>query len=198
MLALLKYQFGHLFDVKGRDARPTFWWWVLFLVIIQFVLGMLVAIPMTVSTMGAAFNAAASGASEDAMSANMFAEMGQWMRITMISSALLGILAMLMGAASFVRRLHDSGMSGWWATIPLATQIIGLYVSNQMADEMIELFSNVTDPAAMQAAQMEITANAMPWSLMGWVGYAFVIYCGVRGSTDGANAYGEEPVRHSL
>ncbi|MBD3814359.1 MAG: DUF805 domain-containing protein, partial [Betaproteobacteria bacterium] len=64
MLGSIKYNLANLANFNGRDARQTFWYYVLFLVVIQFGAGIIAAIPMYSQIFSSAFNGAQSGMSE--------------------------------------------------------------------------------------------------------------------------------------
>lgn len=57
MLGAVKYNLANLANFKGRDARQTFWYYVLFLVIVQFAVSMVFTIPMYVSMFTGVFEA---------------------------------------------------------------------------------------------------------------------------------------------
>ena len=71
MLSAIKYNLSHLTDFKGRDARPTFWYYVLFLVLVQFALSFLVSIPLTGAMVGDAVVYAQQGMPEGAVQAQL-------------------------------------------------------------------------------------------------------------------------------
>jgi uncharacterized membrane protein YhaH (DUF805 family) len=194
MLGAIKYNLSHLLDFTGRDARQTFWYYVLFLVVINFAIGMVVAIPMTVGAIGTAVDAARSGASEEAMQAQMMSQMsgtmGGMVWVSLVTSALMGLLLL----ASFVRRLHDSDKSGWWAALALAGHAAGMLVSLRMMDVMQDMLATPIEAGNMQAMierQQEVSA----YGLAGWIGPIVVIVFGVMKSTDGPNRFGDHPVR---
>ena len=40
MFEAIKYNLAHLADFTGREDRPTFWWYVLFLLVLDILLGL--------------------------------------------------------------------------------------------------------------------------------------------------------------
>ena len=77
------------------------------------------------------------------------------------------MLALL--AASVVRRLHDSDLSGWWALIPGAIHIANIILAPMLTRRILENMSRISegDPAAnMQAMQSidlsEFTGQGYP------------------------------------
>lgn len=81
---------------SGRATRSEFWYFVLFNIIFGVVINLIVAVPLAMLMI-------ASGANEDGATA--LAEL----------PGLLYLLAVIIPSiAVSVRRLHDSGKSGWW------------------------------------------------------------------------------------
>jgi uncharacterized membrane protein YhaH (DUF805 family) len=88
----VKDGFDHYAKFDGRTGRSSFWWWVLFVIIVSIVANILDA----------------------AIDATIF---------TIIVS--LGLL--LPGLSKAIRRLHDTGRTGWWILIGLIP-LIGFIV----------------------------------------------------------------------
>lgn len=194
MLSAIKYQFTHLTEFSGRDARQTFWYWVLFLVVVQFVIAMVLAAPLYFDMFTSALNAARSGASEEEINAAMFANMGDQLRRQMLVSLVTGLITSALFAASFVRRLHDSGKPGWILALALVPYLGALLYNYANFDSMMALVESsmaTGDPDSMMINQSQLYA----YSAFGWIGYIVVIVFGVMKSDDGPNRYGAEPVR---
>lgn len=83
-------------DIDGRAARPEFWWWVLFIAIIQVAASVLLGIVLTI-----------------------FRDAGflQWLGVLVFMVVLLGLLLPTITVS--VRRLHDRDLSGWWYLLSL-------------------------------------------------------------------------------
>lgn len=200
MLDAIRYNLSHLADFKGRDARQTFWYYVLFLVVIQFIVGIIAAVPMYISIFTQAFEAASQGVDEAAVTTLMTGEMIGLMQTQMIISVVIGAVMCVLFAASFVRRLHDAGFTGWIAVGTIALYVASLIHTVTMFDRMEEIMSDAMaasvagpggapsmDPFAMQA-EMGLMG------LLGWIAPIIVIIFGVMKSQDGPNKYGEAPV----
>ena len=112
MWGAIKYNLANLTNFNGRDARQTFWYYVLFLVVVQFGLGIVMAIPLYIDIFTQAFNAAQSGMGEEQVQAMIFTDMAGYMNNQAIVSAVLSLVMVALLLASFVRRLHDSGKPG--------------------------------------------------------------------------------------
>lgn len=198
MLNSIRYNLSKLTDFSGRDARQTFWYYILFLVVVNFVIGLLVSIPMMLSMFNEIFAAIGSGTGEpdpDAIAAGMADSMSGYIPIQVVLSAVIGIAMIGLMLAAFVRRLHDAGFSGWIAAIPVATQVFSIVYSFLVIDDVLAAMANAMDPANSPDA-MAIQAEAAPYSAVGWIGYLVVIGFGILKSQDGSNKYGDEPVRH--
>lgn len=101
----VKSAFSNYINFSGRATRPEFWWWVLFVFIILFVLGIIdgaIIAPML------GFEAFADNAGQP---------------LSLLAS--LGLF--LPNLAVAVRRLHDIGRSGWWILIGLIP-VVGFVV----------------------------------------------------------------------
>jgi len=192
MLGSIKYNLLHLADFRGRDARQTFWYYVLFLVIIQFVAGIIVVIPPMIGIFRNAFAAARAGVSDpQAMNALMANQMSGMFQTIMPFTIGMSVVMIVLFVAAFVRRLHDSDKPGWWVLLPLATQLASIWISYSTLGRMRELMVGaMTHPEA----GMQYQSQMAPYSLIGWVGYIAVIVFGIMKSTDGPNRYGEAPV----
>jgi uncharacterized membrane protein YhaH (DUF805 family) len=200
MLRITRYNLTHLLDFTGRDARPTFWYYVLFLFLVNIAIGMVLGFVLVGGLISAAIDAAQTGASEQEMQARMSAQMGGMMAGVVWYSLVANIIMSLLLAASFVRRLHDSNSSGWWGLLVLAAQVAGFVVSLQMMDGMQQIMAEMmsrTEPMSQAEIQilMQQQSEMGRIGLVGWIAPLVVIVFGVMDSTDGPNKFGEGPVR---
>jgi len=193
MLGAIKYNLSNLTNFAGRDARQTFWFYVLFLVILQYAAGMLVTMPMMGSVMQDAFNGAREGISEAELQARMMQTMAGPLRTSMLVSAGVSLVCALLLVASFVRRLHDSGRPGWIAAIAFLLVLGAQAATISRMDVVLEAMTHIdaTNPmGALEAQRPLLMASALSW-----VGYLIVIVFGVWPSTPGPNRYGDDPTR---
>lgn len=193
MLAAIRHNLRNLANFSGRDARQTFWFYVLFLFVVYMLLSMLVTIPVMIGAMSSAFEGAQSGASEQAMQARIVDDMGGLMDASVTFGLVASVAMAVLLAASFVRRIHDSGHSGWWALLAVVPQAAAAIHTFTIADEMRDFMAMAMDPARtdeMLARQQEL----MAFGLVGYIPLIVLIAFGVMRSTDGPNRYGEEPV----
>lgn len=192
MLGAIKHGLGNLFNFSGRDARQTFWYYVLFIYLSLTAVTMLAMIPMFATMMSCGVAAAKSGASNEAVNAMMLGEVrGMFGSMIWISIA-SGLAMTVLLAASLVRRLHDSNLSGWWAVAPAAIQGFALAMMPRQIAMMEDLMRSI-DPAKMNnpEAMMQMQGTG----LIGWAAIGLVIWFGVRKSSEGANRFGDAPVR---
>lgn len=198
MLGAIKYNLTHLLDFGGRDARQTFWYYVLFLVVLNFAVGMIVSIPLMIGAVGTAIEAAQAGVDPQEAQALVTARMADAMGGTLWLSLVTNLAMALLVLAAFVRRLHDSDKSGWWALLPLAGLAVSTAVSIQVMGAMQEMMRDMMivggDPVKVQAI-VERQQEFAAYGLIGWIAPAVVIGFGVLRSTEGPNRFGDEPVR---
>lgn len=197
MIETIRYQLANIANLNGRDARQTFWYFVAFLMVAQFFIGMVSVVPFFINIFTATFEGIQSGAPEAAVEAGIFEETADYIRAQMWVSLVTSILVTVLLIAPFVRRLHDAGYSGWIVVFPALSQLgSSLYtwsyldrIDALMREAMVSGANGMpTDPFAIQAE--------MGWmSLIGWIGPVIVIGFGVLKSVEGPNAYGEGPTR---
>lgn len=81
---------GNLTNFEGRAGRPEFWYWMLALIIIQFVVNIIDSAIGSSSSFGIGI-------------------------LSLIVSVVLTLANLSVGC----RRLHDTGRSGWWQLLAL-------------------------------------------------------------------------------
>ena len=173
----IRHGLGNLTNFSGRDERPTFWWYVLFLIVLHFVLGFLASIPLLVTTAGTAMDAAQAGVEADVMETQMLDSMAGGIEATGYISAGITALIIALIAAAFVRRIRDAGFSGWWAIVPLALQIAAIVGSLMLLEDLGAILAATRDPAELQRLQEELLLH---WSsIAGWLSYIIVFVLGV-------------------
>lgn len=105
---------------QGRSSRSEYWWWVLFVAILSFCIGIIEAI------------------------------LGFSMTAVQTTSGILSLVLLLPGLGLSVRRLHDIGKSGWWVLlgfIPVVgaiVLIIWFAQNSQMQDNQYGPVPNLT------------------------------------------------------
>ena len=193
MLGAIKYNFRHLFDFSGRDARSTFWYWFLFVIVLNIVVSLAISIPTVVGAISSATEAAQDGnrAMAEAAARDRMAGMATpliW------ASIVVGLANIVLLAASFVRRLHDSGKSAVWAVLAGAVQLVTLFLALEKIEDAEAMIRNAA--AARSAGEAFAMQGPIAWqSLIGWIPLAILIVFGVMKPDEGANRYGESPVR---
>jgi uncharacterized membrane protein YhaH (DUF805 family) len=101
--------FDNYVNFNGREARPAYWWWVLFGALVSLVTRVLDGL-----------------LGSNIVRTNQY---GTEIGIGIISS-LVGLALLLPSIAVLVRRLHDTDRSGWWyliVLIPILGWLVLLY-----------------------------------------------------------------------
>ncbi|HUD29785.1 MAG TPA: DUF805 domain-containing protein [Novosphingobium sp.] len=191
MLAAIKYNLANLGNFKGREGRSSFWFYVLFLVIIQIAISFLISIAMTGPMMGDVFSAAQQGVGEAEIQKRMFDRLAGMMRVSAWTSAVVTLVMLGLLVAAFTRRLHDSNKPGWIAGLTAAIQLAGVAIQVASIDKAVDviIMARTGDVAGIQEAQGSLMLNG----LVGWVPVVLVIVFGAWPSSDGDNRYGPEP-----
>ncbi len=192
MWSAMKYGMRNLFNFEGRDARQTFWYFVLFMYIVRMVSGIAIAVPMLIAIFGTIVDSAKANLDPQAMQANMMGAMAgameqvAWFGIAISAVTSLAILP------SLVRRLHDSDLSGWWAALPGAIYALALYDAPAQMHKVAKMIATMNPENPPNSVQMMQEQGLM--GLLGYAALGLVIYAGVRKSTPGPNRFGEAPV----
>ena len=199
MLDAIKHGLSHVVTFQGRDARQAFWYYVLFIYLVTTVISLVYVMPIMLQSMVAAMQQGiAQGQGQDpeaakaAMEAAIMASTSEMMPKMVWMSMAVGIGMLLLLAAAFVRRLHDSGLSGLWALVPAACQAVSIStVPSQLAAMQAAMrTTDLNDPlAGMQMMRGSMGAG----QLLAWAAIGAVVVLGARKSTPGPNRYGEAP-----
>lgn len=193
MLGAIKYNLANLTNLHGRDARQTFWYYVLFLYIIQMVAGMLIAIPMMVEMFGQMFEGIRAGADPRQMNALMFGAMNGPIEASMWLAMGLGAASLLALAASLVRRLHDSDLSGWWSLLPGLIYLANLIHMPTQIEQTRELLAKVAE-MPQPPSQLEMMQGQELTMVLAYLPIVLLVIMGVRKSSPGPNRFGDAPV----
>lgn len=173
MMEAIRHGLSNLTNFSGRDARPTFWYYVLFLILVNIAIGLVVGVVFAAGSVGGAIEAASSGATE----AEVQAQVLKGMSGSLTTQAWIGVIVSLVTlglfVASFVRRLRDAALPAAIAAVPVATSLFTAY-QNISASSSLQAVMATGDAVAINEAAM---ASAS-WGMVGWVGYLVVIVCG--------------------
>ncbi|KHK91486.1 DUF805 domain-containing protein [Novosphingobium malaysiense] len=195
MLEAIRYNLTNLANISGRDSRSTFWFYVLFLMIVYAVISFGLSFVAGGALVMDAVHSARGGADDAAIQQHVISRMGNMIRISMWGSAIMYFLMTMLLAASFTRRLHDSNRPGWIAGAAVALQLLSIALTIGMIGEMASFVETLKpgDAAAMQAAiQAHRTKYALS-GLLSWLPLLLVVVFGIWPSSDGDNLYGQEP-----
>ena len=192
MLEAIKYGLRNLTNPNGRDARQTFWYWVLAVVLLQYAGGMLVAVPMMIDMFGGMFTAIRNGAPPEAMQAQISRSMADSLESTIWVSVILGAASLALLAMSLVRRLHDSDLPGWIALGPLGIYAAAIALMPAQMDRVLETVRTM-DAANPPSPLAQFEAQGF-YSVLTYLPMLIGVVIGLRKSSPGPNRYGEAPV----
>ena len=170
----IKYCLGNLTNFDGRDARSTFWLYVLFLIVINVILGIIVGVAFTAGSVGDAIQSASGGASEAEVQAQIMQQVAGSMSTQVWIGATISLVTLGLFIAAFVRRLRDAALPAAIAAIPVATSLFTTWNSVSSIGAMQAAMAS-GDPAVINEAAMSSAGLGM----VGWLGYLIVIICGL-------------------
>ena len=196
MLNAIQHCMANLTNFAGRDPRTTFWFFVLFLFLVQVVITTIASVPVYAALISGMVDAASQGVEPSSVTQDLAQDMAGDMRLISYVSMAVGAAVALLLLAAFVRRLHDAGFSGWIAAIPLATQAFSIAYVYSSLDQIEEVTSAVlaegfSGGSGANAYAVQVEMGAL--GLVGYIGYAVIIGFGVLKSQDGDNRYGPNP-----
>jgi uncharacterized membrane protein YhaH (DUF805 family) len=195
MGSAIKHGLANLANLSGRDSRSAFWYLVLFAYILSFVISTVASFTMIAQFMPMAFHQAqtATPHPQAAVQGVMMSGVAGWLPILMWVGIGTTVLKITLVGASFVRRLHDSGIPGWVALIPFCLEVVLLIrmpgQMNHAAEVMRQLQASPSLNPMAAAAQQSGSSNG----LIGWLVILIVIALALRQSTIGPNRYGDQP-----
>lgn len=196
MLGAVKYALSNLTNFQGRDARQTFWYWVLAVYIAIFAVSLVVTVPTMIAAIGEAVQTAMRNPENPAaMEAMMNDRISSMIGSTMWLSVATSAATLLLLAASTVRRLHDSDLSGWWALVPGGAQLAVLILMPAQISRMTQFVAGASGTGPNLAAD-PYSAMFSAAGLLAWVPWIALIVLGVRKSSEGPNRYGETSVSY--
>ncbi|MEP1420643.1 MAG: hypothetical protein ABJK59_02600, partial [Erythrobacter sp.] len=98
----IKHGFANLLNIQGKDDRPTFWWWVLFVILVSFGISTFASFGFVASSVGDAMTLASNGVDESQVEIAMMQSMADGLKTqTWISTGVsfvgLGYLVVIVG-----------------------------------------------------------------------------------------------------
>jgi len=170
----IKHGIANLTNFDGRDSRATFWWWVLCIVVVTVLLSMISGLVFAASSMGTAFQSAASGVDEAQIEAEMMQAMSGSLGTQAWISVGISLLGLALLIASFVRRLRDAGLPVLIAVVPVVTVLYSAWTNITVSGKAAEIMAS-GDVQAVNDFAMESAGAGM----IGWIGYIAVIVVGL-------------------
>lgn len=189
IFAALRYNLANLTRFSGRDPRGLFWPWAVFLFLMSQLVGMLAAIPLMVRMFSGAVQQAGRTQPGERVSPDQLVQeigMGSMMQDIAVVGAVVTLVVMLLLAAAVVRRLHDTGRTGWWGLLPVPFQLIGFAFQPQLL-EQAGARPTQPDPGLLMPLFIN---NAVYLLALAWL-----IFLLVRKGTPGPNRYGDAPTQ---
>lgn len=196
MLKAISHNLKNLTNIHGRDGRRTFWLYLLFVVILNILISILASIPMMVAAMNVGFEVAQSGDSAAAEAA-IFEQVVQFAPTAVWISLAVAALNIVLLTASFVRRTHDAGLPGLVVAIPLSIHVVWMFISYRQLDGIEETMRAAVkaELAGPGAVEQSVQTGMIAQDLLGWLALLIVVLIGFMKSQQGANAYGEGPIK---
>ncbi|MCC7394553.1 MAG: DUF805 domain-containing protein [Sphingomonadaceae bacterium] len=195
MIGAIKHGLRNIFTLDGRDARQTFWYYMLFL----YAAGTILSSMAVFLAMAPGFGAIFSTIYADAMAgqhtdpiALQNAMMGGMVDKLVPITIVVGIANMVLAGAALVRRLHDSNLSGAWAFLPGIPYAIHIAATPFILRNFLG-----AQTAISRAGQMpdDIFGTFALGITLGYAPLIALILLGVRASSPGPNRFGDSPVR---
>jgi uncharacterized membrane protein YhaH (DUF805 family) len=194
MLGAIRYHFTHLTDFSGRDSRQTFWFWFLFLFLLNTAGSLLMTGPIIIEGVVAGIDAAGQHGDPQAIPAEMMAKIASRVGMMIWFSIATGVVNVMLMAAAFTRRVHDSGKAGLWAGLVGVVYIGSLAYAWSRIDEVTAIMQQASVSWTEESASAFRTRTAGQ-QLVGWIPLILLAIFGFMKSDPGANRYGAEPVR---
>lgn len=203
-MSLLGRHLKGLFDFSGRENRQPFWLWILIVYIAQFVVMTIAMIPLMMSWFDQMMPAMQGDPHKfDNDPQAVFQLMMPMMQNMIMVMFVIAVLFLALTVAAVVRRLHDSGRSGWWASPYYAMQIVSPIVMASIFPRYFTVMAtmtsakpgsppDMTNPAFQQAMQ-----SMSLLSLVNTLGFAILVMMIVflvLPGTVGTNRFGDDPL----
>ncbi|PKP65364.1 MAG: DUF805 domain-containing protein [Alphaproteobacteria bacterium HGW-Alphaproteobacteria-7] len=176
MIESIRYCLANLANFDGRDTRPTFWYYVLLLVVINVVISVIISGIIAANSIGTMFESTSDGINEAAM----MQQMAESLPTQAWIGAAISLVTLGLYIATFVRRLRDAALPIAIAAIPVATTLFTVYNSISSASTMQAIMATGNLEAFNEAA---LSSAAL--GMISWLGYLVVIICGALPSKAG-------------
>jgi uncharacterized membrane protein YhaH (DUF805 family) len=176
MFAAVGSVYANMFNFSGRARRAEYWWYFLFVFIMNIVLQAgLTYWLMTHPEYSVAFR---SEAAMQTVVKQYQSEMLRWTGYVFIGTLFLYWIPQL---AVTVRRLHDTGRSGWWMFKPFILGFLGAVV--------LGFFSGLMGSGGAPSPALLMMAMTVPFAASIWY---LVVLC--LPGTHGNNRFGPDPI----
>lgn len=191
MFASVAYNLKNLANIHGRDGRKVFWFYVLFIVILNILVSIVASIPMTIAAAEVGIAAVQSG-DQAAAEAAILEEVINYAPTLVWFSIIQSAANIVLLAASFMRRTHDVGLPGILVAVPIAIQLIWMVIAYRQLDGIADTMRSGAE-AELGGTSMALEPGMIAQDLLGWLAFLIVILVGLMKSQQGPNAYGDGP-----
>ena len=194
----------NLLYIEGRDPPRRFWLYILFTCIWWFGVSWIGTGAWATSSFVDMISNPALHTMEDAQAGQIiFRSLTDSMIPMMWVNAALSLVVAGFTLAAFIRRLHDSNLSGYWALLPYGLLILSLLAMPYQMQLFRDMMATMPDFLAQAQARADTgqpptliipgQAEMTLISSIGWIQIISFIILAVQGSTRGPNRFGEEP-----
>jgi uncharacterized membrane protein YhaH (DUF805 family) len=176
MFAAVGSVYANMFNFSGRARRAEYWWYFLFILIMSFILqGAVVYWLLSHPEYSVAFR---SEAAMQTVLKQYEDQVLRWSGYSFLGTLFLYWIPQL---AVTVRRLHDTGRSGWWMFKPFILGILGAVV--------LGFVSGLMGTGGTPSPALMLMAMTVPFAASIWY---LVVLClpGTRGN----NRFGPDPI----
>lgn len=187
MLRSLRHNLRNLLAFSGRDDRGLFWPWAITVFVVAMLVDCALMVPMIVDMMRRISSYAEAHPeglpTGGPGAAPLPPELMPDFAGLVAPMAVVNLLAVLLWAAAVVRRLHDTGRSGWWGAIVLPFQLVSLLLGPAAARTAL------TGTGGGSPLATAATFNTAAY----WLAFLALLVLLVGNGTPGPNRYGEAP-----
>jgi uncharacterized membrane protein YhaH (DUF805 family) len=176
MFAAVRSVYANMFNFGGRARRAEYWWYFLFVIVMNFAISGALTGWMVMQA-----PAWAMPGNEAAAEALMMEFRGQFIAGSVVALVLMLFGYLIPQLAVTVRRLHDTGRSGWWIFKPF---LVGIAAMGGIVVFAMGPLGGAAAPGLM------VLAVFVPFACNVWY---IVVMC--LPGDHGDNRFGPDPIR---
>ena len=145
--------FRRLTQFNGREPRRQFWPYAAVVFLINVLVGQALAIPVMSGMMSRMFALMSDPTFTNRAEPSPFAAQGEMMRVMagevqgiVLATLVAYLVLVLFIAAAVSRRLHDTGISGWWGMLPVPFAVLKMALMPAFFSAFADAFSGTPNP----------------------------------------------------